>query len=171
MLPVNAPVSSTGNRVSIPFNRETSKQGESRFQSHPEGWTSRVAGKMAKRLSYQAEADGMFTCLIPSSATIKTLGEMWAGGVIATAKAAERRGCAKGRNMPKRQAVIAYVGRGVLCPEPANRVAPTNAEAGQMQSSIGGSALCDCKFDGAGGSARCLHGMNGPDDIRVTDGK
>ena len=72
--------------------------------------------------------------------------------------------------MPERQAVIADAGGSVLCPELANRVASTDVETSRAQSNVRRSALLDSKFNGAGGSTGCLHGMDGPDDVRATDG-
>ena len=129
--PFNTPVSSTDNRVSSPFNRGIIKWGGSGFRSNPEGWTSGVASRMGRGLAEKAEADSMFTSLASPTAAIKGLAEVGAGGAVATAKAAARRGGAKSRYMPKRQAVIADMSRGVLCPEPANMVATTNAETGR----------------------------------------
>ena len=129
--PVNALVSRTGNRVSSPFNRGTTKRGGSRFRSHPVRWTSRVACKMARGFAKKAEADSMFACLVSPPAAIKGLAEVGAEGVGAMAKAAARRRDTTSRYMPKRQAVVADAGRGGLCPEPANTVAIANADTGR----------------------------------------
>jgi len=78
----------------------------------------------------------MFTCLTGLPTAIKSLAEVGTRGVVAMTKAAAGRGGATGRNMPKRQAIIAAVGRGVLGPEPTNTIASANAETGLTQGSI-----------------------------------
>lgn len=85
-------------------------------------------------------------------------------------KTAALGGGAKDRDVPKSQAIIAGAGGSVVSPEPTNTVASADAETGQTQSSISGRALFDGELNGTGSSARCLHGIHGPDDIRATDG-
>ena len=124
---------------------------------------------MARRLANEKEANRMLTCLASLAAAIKSLAEVGTGGVVATTEAAAGRGGRQGRNVPKRQAVVADAGRDVLCPEPTNPITAADAETGRTQSSIRGGTLFHNKFDGASGSARCSHSMNGPDDIGSTD--
>ena len=165
-LPVNAPVSSTRNIVSSPFNRGTIKRGVSNLWSHPEGRTSGVVGIVAGGFAQETEANCMFTCLTTLTAAIKSLAEVGTSRVVTTAEAAMGRRDAKSGNVPNCQAVIADTGGDLLCSEPTNTVATADAKTGRTQSSIRSITLLDHKLDNARSGARCPHGLNGADVIR-----